>query len=260
MTTDLTKIIDKIKKLLKVADTSLNSFEEESAVAMAKIQEILIKHNLSMLDIETVGDDCIKKELEVQEVDAVTYRAPLIPQWLSMIMESVSKLTETVPITYKTKIKTGYYEYTISFIGDITDAYVARETFLYLKSKTTKMSTKYKNDIEGSNSDWMAYANGCSSNIFRRVLDLGKSKKKEVFDIKEEQDLAEDTEEKYELLIRKKSDAIDEYLRDMDVQENPVFLKPPSNTVAWNAGYSDGEKIPLTKQKMLKDNKNDSIE
>lgn len=51
------RIIEQIKKLLALSDTSRGATIEEAATAAAKVQTLLFKHNLTMAEVQAVNSD-----------------------------------------------------------------------------------------------------------------------------------------------------------------------------------------------------------
>lgn len=63
-------IIERIKKLMALADLSRGATEAEAAAAMAKVQELLTKHNLDMASIRTEDKPEMTSERKTYEWNA----------------------------------------------------------------------------------------------------------------------------------------------------------------------------------------------
>ena len=69
------KIIDKINKLLAVADPSKNPSEAEVQAALLKAQELMVKHGLEMGDLnDTKEPEVIEENLDTGTQTAATWR------------------------------------------------------------------------------------------------------------------------------------------------------------------------------------------
>lgn len=67
MTAD--RIIEKIKKLLALADTSRGATIEEAATAAAKAQALLFAHNLTMAQVHATGQDAAEDAIDMRQAE-----------------------------------------------------------------------------------------------------------------------------------------------------------------------------------------------
>ncbi len=81
------KLMDRIAKLLKLADASRNTSEAEASAAAAKVQELLQEHGLSLAEIEAAGDSSAKSDREKREVDGYAINHP----WQVKLMEAIAE-------------------------------------------------------------------------------------------------------------------------------------------------------------------------
>jgi hypothetical protein len=80
-------ILDKIKKLKALMDgaAKINSVGESEAAAL-KLNELLTKYNLSLLDVEQSGDDPAPSAVEIERSPAVNVRSPYGALWKQCLL------------------------------------------------------------------------------------------------------------------------------------------------------------------------------
>ncbi len=121
-----TPIIDKIKKLLALANSS-NEFE--AALAAAHAQRLLSEHNLGMADIEPSP--------KPEKADKVEVKATkTLPKWVRHLSAGVCNAFDCQAIHNPA---TGI----MTFIGVGSDAQVAAYTFAYLDRTVRKLCSAY---------------------------------------------------------------------------------------------------------------------
>jgi hypothetical protein len=123
---DKTPIIDKIKKLLALANSSN---EYEAALAAAHVQRLLAAHNLAMADITATDrpDKADKVETDV---------ARCLPKWIRHLSAGISSAFDCQAIHHPATGK-------MTFIGVGADVQVAAYTFTYLDRTVRKLCAGY---------------------------------------------------------------------------------------------------------------------
>jgi len=161
---DKTPIIDKIKKLLALAD-SCN--EHEAALAAAHAQRLLAAHNLAMADITASvrPDKADKIETDV---------ARNLPKWIRHLSAGVSRAFDCQSVHHPATGK-------MTFIGVGADVQVAAYTFTYLDRTVRKLCTGYLKQnagttIAGRQRELMrqSYYLGAVSTITRQLMEQKK--------------------------------------------------------------------------------------
>jgi hypothetical protein len=161
---DKTPIIDKIKKLLALAD-SCN--EHEAALAATHVQRLLAAHNLAMADITSSErpDKADRVETDV---------ARSLPKWVRHLSAGVSSAFDCQAIHHPATGK-------MTFIGVGADVQVAAYTFTYLDRTVRKLCTGYLRQyasagIAGRQRELMrhSYYLGAVSTITRQLKDQKK--------------------------------------------------------------------------------------
>jgi hypothetical protein len=123
---DKTPVIEKIKKLLALAD-SCN--EHEAALAAAHAQRLLAAHNLAMADIEAVHKPDTADRIE-------TAVARSLPKWVRHLSAAVSSAFDCQAIHHPALGK-------MTFIGVGADVQAAAYIFTYLERTVRKLCAIY---------------------------------------------------------------------------------------------------------------------
>jgi hypothetical protein len=123
---DKTPVIDKIKKLLALANSSN---EHEAALAASHAQRLLSEHNLAMADIEAVH-----KHDKADQVETSVSKS--LPKWMRHLSAGVSSAFDCQAIHHPATGK-------MTFIGVGADAQVAAYTFTYLDRTVRKLCGSY---------------------------------------------------------------------------------------------------------------------
>jgi hypothetical protein len=129
---DKTPIIDKIKKLLALAN-SCN--EHEAALAASHAQRLLAAHNLAMADITA-------SERPEQADRVETDVARSLPKWIRHLSAGVSSAFDCQAVHHPATGK-------MTFIGVGADVQVAAYTFTYLDRTVRKLCSGYLKQFGG---------------------------------------------------------------------------------------------------------------
>jgi hypothetical protein len=122
----MTPIIEKIKKLLALANSSN---EHEAALAASHAQRLLSEHNLAMVDIEATH-----KPDKADRVETAVSKT--LPKWLRHLSAGVSDAFDCQAIHHPV---TGI----MTFIGVGADVQIAAYTFTYLDRTVRKLCSAY---------------------------------------------------------------------------------------------------------------------
>lgn len=123
---DNSPIIEKIKKLLALADSSN---EHEAALAAGHAQRLLSEHNLAMADIEAA-----QKPDKADKVDTAVSKS--LPKWLRHLSGGVSNAFDCQAIHNPAAGR-------LTFIGVGADVQIAAYTFAYLERTIRKLCGTY---------------------------------------------------------------------------------------------------------------------
>jgi len=283
-------VLLKVKKLLSVADKDSNAAIGETVNAMALAYKLLRKHHLSMSQVMTIDDGNKNNSelLELREEESVTFKANIVPKWMTDLIVAVNRITQTKTLIKRTpREESSYSDLKIIFIGDAIDVLTASELFNFLRRSVTKLSTKHQKEINGKFKQWRSFAEGCSDTILTRakILDdklnkeldrsLGLNQTAEDFEISnfelddEDDDYEIVDDEEFEELIHNESalalygqycntkyQKIAEYLENKEIEEEKVSSTTSKiDGESYVMGSEAGKDIPLKIAKQLKENR-----
>ena len=173
MSTSDFKVLEKVKKLLRLADISRGATPAEAATAAAKAQALLLEHNLCVEDVGDLHKDEKPEEIgrEIFGLDA-TYQTAT---WHSRLMYRIAR-----PLLCRSV----YYlaEQRVSLIGKPSNVAVVKYLYGYLYrqieimaveyQKTWREATRYKEGVVSPNDSARAkkdFCCGCVDTIGDRL-------------------------------------------------------------------------------------------
>ena len=128
---DVKKIIEKVTKLLALADPKNNPSEGEAIAASVKAQKLLAKYNLTMTDV-TGG----KKQEKIEELSVSVAKGKI---WQRILGSIVANSYSCISC---------YTSNAVFFYGHKTDALLARRIFVYLFEVGDKLGKAEVKNIE----------------------------------------------------------------------------------------------------------------
>ena len=221
-----TDVLQKVKKLLNVAERGDECNIDEANSAMAMAHKLLRKHHLSMsrvLEFDSAQSGTDTDFLELREEEAASFKANVIPKWMMSVIMTVNRVSQTKTLIKRTPRNTSAYgELRIVFVGDSTDVYSATELFNYLRNTISKLSSKHRKSVDGKFKHWRSFAEGCSDTILDRAKRMDSKIDKEIDKIfgmcntecnldVSNYELGDDLDEDYEIID---DDIFDELLKD----------------------------------------------
>jgi hypothetical protein len=285
MKEDNSKILEKIKKLLNVANPENNGSEGEMQAAFTLAQKLLKKHHLDMSQVMELDQDNSSATgfLELTEVEAVKYVANAIPRWLELVIRSVNTITETKTLIKRSpRSGSSYGSLCIVFVGESIDVLSASELFNFLKDTVSKLSAKHATVVEGKHKQWRSFAEGCACKILERAQELEEKYDSKInnrtaddLDVSNREITEEDEEDEEEIddddididlgiknetfsieLYNKykesKIEKIKEYIANLEVESEKSSSRSSKIEVdSYGMGQQAGEKIPLNVSKKL---------
>lgn len=284
------QILEKIKKLLDLANPDNRGTEGEMQSAFSMAQKLLKKHHLSMSQVAELDDESTTHTgfFELTEVEVVKYAANILPKWMEILIRSVNSVSETKTLIKRSpRAGSSYGNLSIVFVGDSLDVLSASELFTFLKNTVSKLSTAHCNDFEGKHKYWRSFAEGCSTKILERAIELEErfdekfnhtaddldvsnreiTEDEEEFiddiDEDEDEDFGEGIDEQihdqnfsielYNKYKNNKFEKIREYLDNLEAEEEKSSSRTAKLEVnSFELGQKAGETIPLTITKKLK--------
>lgn len=215
-----TPVIDKIKKLLALAD-SCN--EHEAALAAAHAQRLLAAHNLAMADITAA-----KRPEKADRIETDVSRS--LPKWLRHLSAGVSSAFDCQAIHHPATGK-------MTFIGVGADVQVAAYTFAYLDRTIRKLCAGYLKlqvgtALVGRHRELMrqSYYLGAVSTIARQL-----------------QDQKEQTPVTPGALVPVKEGLIRQAMEDIGPVRQMHSRRSYINATAYSQGQTDGQQVCIRK-------------
>jgi len=217
---DKTPVIDKIKKLLALAN-SCN--EHEAALAAAHVQRLLAAHNLAMADITA--------SVRPEKADRVeTDVARSLPKWIRHLSAGVSSAFDCQAIHHPATGK-------MIFIGVGADVQVAAYTFTYLDRTVRKLCAGYLKQhaagpVAGKQRELLrhSYYLGAVSTIARQL-----------------QDQKNQTPVTPGALVPVKEGLIRMAMNEMGPIRTMHSRRSYINSTAYNQGQADGQQVSIHK-------------
>lgn len=217
---DKTPVIDKIKKLLALAN-SCN--EHEAALAAAHAQRLLAAHNLAMADISAADRPGKADRIE-------TDVARSLPKWVRHLSAGVSSAFDCQAIHHPATGK-------MTFIGVGADVQVAAYTFTYLDRTVRKLCAGYLKQnagitIAGRQRELMrhSYYLGAVSTITRQL-----------------QEQKNQTPVTPGALVPVKEGLIRQAMNEMGPLRTMHSRRSYINATAYSQGQTDGQRISIHK-------------
>ena len=237
---DREKLIERIKALMALGDTSRNNSEAEAATAIKKMQELLQKHNLDISEVQMADDKKVGEEI-VDEV-AVEWRKSSLSTWENSLCALVGIACETNPYLsqqYVRGTKSGRI-FKFHFIGTPWDVAISKEMFKYLHSTIKKLSVRNFPDQLPSQ---RCYMEGCCHRLSERIHLQNELFKKQ-----------QASNQKYALLVINKKDAIDNYTDKLGLQKAKRKQYGGKNWdgFAFKKGMADANKFDIGNENRLK--------
>lgn len=157
-------ILWKIKKLLALADTRTNTNPNEAAQAAAKAQELLFKHNLSMLSIDGLQDQDSEAILKEEWVAPDVNRTSL--GWAGPLLNIICKTNFCRVI----RLSSGSAKYAL--IGKPSNIQVSQYLFTYLKGEIDRLGkqTVKSEGIITKKASWVKdFSYGAMSSVIAKL-------------------------------------------------------------------------------------------
>lgn len=136
------KVIDTIQKLLRLRDGTNSPAEAESAAA--KVQELLIKYNLQMLDVDSVVPE---EEKTVGEERFETTEKKNESSWVRDLYKVVANFNFCYPIWRDSLVN--QHGYNMSIVGKPANVEVVHYTVEWLVPRIRKMASSSWYEYDG---------------------------------------------------------------------------------------------------------------
>ncbi len=166
---DMQRVMQRIKKMLALADN--NPSAEEAAVAAAMAEKLLRKYNLDHADVLMTE---LNEDSVVAHDTGVAY-ARDVPPWVGSIIVATAQLhdCEARYDHFRKEGKRSTY-HSVTFLGEKSDVIVATWVFEYLLGEIKRLGLVYSKEIGGAtNVQRYSFRKACAieiANTLRRML------------------------------------------------------------------------------------------
>jgi hypothetical protein len=224
---DKESLIEKIRALLALSDTSRNSSTAEAETAAIKVQELLRKHNIQMAEV--LADDNLDCEIEIEQCE---FSDKLTNQkWETLLTGCVCLMTNTQSFVQKEIKCWNKTRYKCFFVGTKEDCEVAKDLYIYLYRIIVRFANQYETSFSRR-----SFIMGFLQSIYNRII---------------EQQKVQETTEKYEMVLVKKEKGISDFLEKIGVKFRPVrksqtYVDPE----AYNHGKVEGSRADIGQKKL----------
>lgn len=221
------KIIDRIKKILNIANGS--QYEAEAATALKMAQSYMKQYGLSLSDVEIDEQNAENQTIVMETVDreAGMYDwEPILGTAVAIVFEVQGAVFLKERYSYRLGEYVSYKQY--GFIGYVHDVELAKLFFLQLHISVRKQaSSRYRNDLLQKKS----YIRGFSDNLVKRAH--------------KEKEEARSSSEKYALVLYKKADGIENFAVANGFTGKYQERKRKIDWEAYDQGVEDSKTVAL---------------
>lgn len=227
------KIIKKVKGLLAIAHDNKNDEESQTAFLMA--QKLLIKHKISMSDVEDIN----ASERTIQSGQATTHKKLF---WWERELANIIEKNFPVKWYYNSRVLDGESrkKRAIVFMGYEDDVALAKEMYILAYDVILFYTKEFVNQEQNKYGYWTREDTLSYKNSYMKGFLDGLKKKFE------EQRLSMSQE--YGLMVITPVEVKDKYDEMFKDSKGISFKIPPTQEVfAYKKGYEEGENVDYTK-------------
>lgn len=230
-------LIEKVKKILRLADTTRGATEAEAAVAWEKAQKLMMEHGLTMagLNAHKSATDKSATDFNIVEV-SMTLKSGERPQHrfiYQILMHCfgirIIRWKRTDPTTWKPVLK-------LAFMGTPEDVAIAEYVFTFIDRVMLKGYREWLDRTGAPNkaSGWNGYFDGVASG-YNAAYDKAKGAVAQA-----------ENANAFALVLRDKKTAVDRFFEQH--HSDCKTSKPSSlqiNRAAFGAGFVKGESLKI---------------
>lgn len=223
------KIIDKVKKLLAVADPKSNTFEAEMENAMRLAKNLMAKYQIEMYEVEAAGG---AREV-MYEFESKDAYAGSMAGWELYLAPTVDNLCCTKSFRRRQGSRS-----TIVFCGAKSDCAVAKEMYSILNNVIRERARNYSNPSV-NHTAYRSYAEGVVHSLHERSL--------EEIDLDNNED-----HNKYALIVVNKKTKVEQWMEDTFHTKQSRARSRRVDHQAYFKGREEGNYISLKTRGLIK--------
>ena len=221
LNTDYDKIIEKVKKLMALGNSTN---EHEAKLAADKVAEILTKYNLSMQQVDA------KKSYEQRKLELKTQRLRREDSWILPLLRDFYFVRPIIKKEYDPSINKRRFINTYVLIGQPLNVAVASYVFDFLYSQYKHLWAQYKKQYNKTSKSKEAYYHGLTHGI---KLQLEKQVKR--------------VEQEEGLILVKTDTQLDAFIEDLfkNLKNTKSHSSYHQDQHAANAGIEAGKSLNI---------------
>lgn len=161
------KIIERVRRLMMLADKDRNPSESEVFEALSKAKALMVEYDLSESDLD-FSTDTHKKEWKFEKQVVPTRGDSNVKVWESFLSKGIARLTHTRVIRYTRYHSRGSY---LQFEGEAIDVGLAVALFGIVSKEALRLSEEKFTDRTGRRS----YLEGFALGVYQQANEKVKS-------------------------------------------------------------------------------------
>lgn len=227
------EVIEKLKKVLALANRG--GTPEEAETALAKAKELAIRYNINLASVDVSDTEKTKSSIEVKEDRELKTRSKYRQPYHSPIAQVLMDCFDVHIIWEKWRENNGIKVDNIVIIGEVVDVTICKEVFPWLEKVFPRTLSKAVSTGELTYS--MADTNGCYQGLAAGIVSANK---------RAEQNLSSADAGKYAMVVRSKKDKVEELVEMLypNLEDRKSRAKNISS-YAYHHGLKEGQKIKL---------------
>lgn len=252
---NITRVIERIKKMLALAENAASA-PNEAATAARMAESLMRKHNIDMAEIitkELASGEGLVREFAIDDFDHASNK---YPQWLNFLAVAISKMFDChVTLGWTGRHTGGKACVNIQFFGYRDDVAISKWMFSYLIHEINRLADRYWEvrkvtaQHDGSTAKLVKknYREGASTTICARIDEIVSKRAEE---------LKSDSVSTALVVVKRK--AVEEEFGEF--KYNSTQRKGEYDGQAYNQGRHDGKNINLSRPLEDKTSKNVRIQ
>lgn len=248
-------VVDKVKKLLALASDNKNVNEAQSA--MEKARDLMKQHGIAMADVSASDSET---GINIQYW-ASGWKSQF-DTYVSILANATSKLFDSECWVVRGK-KDMNYRVNMCFAGEETDIALCVEVWPWLVKKAKSLATSIIGS--GWSSSHRSFCEAFACRIYNRADEMMRKNvpvnPPQQYDESPDSGVGVSDNQKYEIVLRNKSNAIQEWLEKVGVNivTRKTTLRGEFDDRAAAAGFRAADEVDLNFRKSIQDSKQHSL-
>lgn len=224
-TADKTKIIERIKKLLSLADESKNPSESEVFNALNKARSLMAEYEISEDDVTVLNPEDSRTEWNFYS-EWVPTTATTLQVWEEFLIIGIATITHTKPIRHRNP--TGGRGYRLKLHGEENDVKMGIMLFSILKTHARRIAE----ECYQTRPDRRSYQEGFGLGVQKQANEKVKG-------------LSAEQSNRYAIVSTEKSQWVAKCVKENMGETKDRSVKNNVNPFAFQHGFDDGNSTSL---------------